>query len=82
MWSGPKKGDKIGDRIRGEAELDRARFSGGARAIYGPYSNGSGHKTLRVLIITWKSKASLKYAFFIKLGKFLETCNQTVLFRV
>ena len=28
MWAGPKKGDKIGDRIREEAGLDKARFSG------------------------------------------------------
>ena len=35
MWAGPKKGDKIGDRIREEAGLDRERFSGLARAVYG-----------------------------------------------
>ena len=35
MWAGPKKGDKIGDRIREEAELDRERFSGLVRAVYG-----------------------------------------------
>ena len=60
MWAGPKKGDKIGDRIRGEAELDRARFSGGARAIYGPYSNGSGHKTLKVLIFSHNPQGNMK----------------------
>ena len=48
MWAGPKKGDKIGDRIREEAGLDRARFSGLVRAVYGLSSNGESFKTYNI----------------------------------
>ena len=52
MWAGPKKGDKIGDRIREEAELDRARFSGLVRAVYGLSSNGGSFKTYNIHMYT------------------------------
>ena len=55
MWAGPKKGDKIGDRIREEAELDRERFSGLVRAVYDLSSNGGSFKTLNVHILQYSS---------------------------
>ena len=51
MWAGPKKGDKIGDRIREEAELDRERFSGLVRAVYGLSSNGGSFQTYNIHIL-------------------------------
>ena len=55
MWAGPKKGDKIGDRIREEAGLDRGEvFRLGQGCIWSLwYMEGVlKHTTLRSFIST------------------------------